>query len=365
MTARYGRFFLPGPTEVLPEILAAQARAMIGHRGPETEALLGAMDLPLKAAFRTRQPVMIAASSATGFMEAAIRNGVRRKALCLVNGAFSQRFADIAAACGTAHVVAKVAMGETFEADQVRQLLRETGADAVTCVHSESSTGALTPVGEIAAAVREFDDVVLLVDGVTSVAGSPVEFDEWGLDLVVAGSQKALALPPGLAFAVASERLIQRARTAPGRGIYFDLAVYYDQIQKRQTPFTPAVSLLFALHAQLARIEAEGGIQARWARHEAMRCRVEQWVAATAGSLGLAMLPREGRRSWTVSCVKLDGPDRTGGAVAKRLEARGFTIAAGYGKLKDSTFRIGHMGDHTVTELDVLLEALAEVLKRG
>ena len=365
MSAPFGKFFLPGPTEVLPEILEAQARPMIGHRGPETEALLAAIDQPLRAIFRTRQPVMIGTCSATGFMEAAIRNGVRKKVLCLVNGAFSQRFADIAQACGTETQVAKVAEGETFEPEQVGALVKESGADAVTMVHSESATGALNPVGELSAVIREFGDVMVMVDGVTSVGGSPVQTDDWKLDFLVTGSQKALALPPGLAFGVASDRMIERAKTNKTRGIYLDLVVYEEQIRKNQTPYTPAVSLFYALHAQVGRIIASGGIEQRWARHDAMRKATEKWAAANAEKLGVSYLPREGRRSWTVSCLKLANPEIGGGALAKRMESRGFTIAPGYGKLKDSTFRIGHMGDHTVPELEAVLGALSEILRRG
>ncbi|MEK7667262.1 MAG: alanine--glyoxylate aminotransferase family protein [Gemmatimonadota bacterium] len=366
MTAPFGRFFLPGPTEVLPEILAAQDRPMMGHRGAGTEALLGAIDPQLRAAFRTREPVLIAAASATGFMEAAIRNGVRKKVLCCVNGAFSKRFATIAAACDKAVHLQEIPLGETAEADQVRKLLKETGADAVTVVHSESATGALAPLAEIAAAVREFDDVMLLVDAVTSLAATPVETDAWGLDFVLTGSQKALALPPGLALGVASARLLERAKTLPGRGIYFDLVPYDAEIRKRQTPYTPALSLLYALDAQLRRIAATGGIEARWARHQAMQQRVERWVAEKGKDLGIDFLPRAGRRSWTVSCITLPaGGELTGGAVAKRMEARGITIGAGYKALKDTTFRIGHMGDHTVEGIEAVLGQLEEVLRRG
>ncbi len=364
-SAPFGKFFLPGPTEVLPEILEAQAKPMIGHRGAATEALLAAIDQPMRSIFRTTRPVIIATMSATGLMEAAIRNGVRAKVLCLVNGAFSQRFADIAAACGTDHHVAKVPEGQTFEADQVRQLLKETGADAVTMVHSESATGALNPVAEISAAAHELGDVMVLVDGVTSVGGSPVETDKWNLDFILTGSQKALALPPGLAFGVASDRMIERAKTIKNRGIYLDLVVHDEQIRKHQTPYTPAVSLIYALHAQVGRIVASGGIEERWARHDAMRTATEQWAAAKGGALGFEYLPKEGRRSWTVSCLKLKNPEPNGGAVAKAMEKQGITIASGYGKLKDSTFRIGHMGDHTMGELKVVLEALEGVLKRG
>jgi predicted phosphoserine aminotransferase len=365
MTAPFGKFFLPGPTEVHPDILQAQARPMIGHRAKETEALLAAIGPRLSACLRTRHPVMISTSSATGLMEAAIRNGVRKKVLCLVNGAFSQRFADIAAACGKEVELAKVDLGGTFEPDQVRELLKRAGADAVTMVHSESATGALNPVAEIAAAVREFPDVMVLVDGVTSAFGSPVEVDAWGLDVLVTGSQKAIALPPGLAFAVASPRLIEKAKTIPGRGIYFDLVVYDEQIRSNQTPYTPAVQLLFALDEQLKRIEASGGIEARWARHDAMRARVERWVEERGGDLGVAFLPKAGRRSWTVSCLRLLHPAPTGSVVSKAVKARGFTIASGYKSLKETTFRIGHMGDHTVAELETVLNALNEVLHRG
>ncbi len=363
MTTPFGRFFLPGPTEVRPEILRAQERPMIGHRGAATEALLGALDAPMKAIFRTTRPVIIAATSATGLMEAAIRNGVRRKVLCLVNGDFSGRFAKIAEACGKEVVRAEVPLGQAFEADQVASLLESSGADAVTAVHSETSTGVLSPVGEIAAVVRARGDVMFLVDAVTSLAGSPVETDAWGLDFVLTGSQKALALPPGLAFAVASERMLERAKSLPARGIYLDLVPYDEQIRKRQTPYTPALSLIYALDAQARRIQEEGGIEARWQRHAAMRERTERWIAGEGGTLGLSYLPKEGRRSWTVSCLKLpEGGKLTGGAVAKKLEAKGFTIGAGYGKLKDGTIRIGHMGDHTVAEVEVLLKALEEVL---
>ncbi len=362
----FGRFFLPGPTEVLPEVLRAQERPMIGHRGAATEALLGSLEAPLQAAFRTTNPVIIAAASATGLMEAAIRNGVRRRVLCLVNGAFSERFAKIAAACGKEVVKGEVPWGEAFEPDHVARLLESSGADAVTIVHSETSTGALSPVGDIAQAVRARPDVLLLVDAVTSLGGSPVETDGWGLDFVLTGSQKALALPPGLAFGVASLRMLERARTLPDRGIYLDLLPYDEQIRKRQTPYTPALSLLYALEAQLARIAAAGGIEARWKRHAAMRERTERWITDCGAALGLSYLPRQGRRSWTVSCLRLpEGGPQTGGAVAKKLEARGFTIGAGYGKLKDATIRIGHMGDHTVAGLEALLAALEEALQRG
>jgi aspartate aminotransferase-like enzyme len=206
---------------------------------------------------------------------------------------------------------------------------------------------------------------MVLVDGVTSVFGSPVETDAWGLDFVLTGSQKALALPPGLAFGVASERMLERAKSLPGRGIYLDLVPYDEQIRKNQTPYTPAVSLFYALHTQLVRMEANGGIEGRWGRHDAMRQAVERWTAKAGKERGLEFLPAAGRRSWTVSCLKLGRPQPTGSEITKAMKAKGFTIASGYKELKETTIRIGHMGDHTVKEVEAVLAALEEVVPRG
>jgi len=353
----FGRFFLPGPTDVHPEVLAAMQRAMIGHRSGAMEQLLAAIEGPLARLFRTSRTVLVGTTSATGFMEMAVRNGVRHRALSLVNGSFSERFANLVRACGKECVRLDVPLGCAVEADMLRDALRRTPVDAVTLVHSETSTGVLQDVEALAAVVREFDDVLLLVDAVTSLAGSPVEPDRWGLDLVLTGSQKALALPPGLALAVASERMQQRARTLPGRGLYFDLVSFTEAMTKHQPTNTPAISLLFALETQLGRIDREGGVEARWRRHEAMRRRVEDW----SEQRGLAYLPREGRRSWTVSCLKMPA-GRSAKQLLTGLKERGWTIGAGYGPLKDSTIRIGHMGDHTVGGLEELLAVLGGLL---
>ncbi|HEX4601379.1 MAG TPA: aminotransferase class V-fold PLP-dependent enzyme [Gemmatimonadales bacterium] len=350
----FGRFFLPGPTDVHPEVLAAMQRPMIGHRSRAMEQLLAGMEAPLARLFRTSRPVLVGTTSATGFMELAVRNGVRRRALSLVNGSFSERFAKLVRTCGKECIPLEVPLGSAVEPDRLRDTLRRTPVDAVTLVHSESSTGVLQDVAALATVVREFDDVLLLVDAVTSLAGSPVETDGWGLDFVLTGSQKALALPPGLALGAASERMLARAQTLPDRGLYFDLVSLRDAMTKHQPTNTPAISLLYALETQLGRIDREGGVEGRWRRHDAMRRRVEAW----SEERGVAYLPRDGQRSWTVSCLRL--PD---GTSAKRivgaLQEAGWTIGAGYGTLKESTIRIGHMGDHTVGEVEELLALLA------
>ena len=244
--AEFGSFFLPGPTEVHPEVLAAMARPMIGHRGPEMSGLLAEVDPMLRRLFGTKRPVYISTSSATGFMEAAIRNLSRRRVLCLVCGAFSERFHDIAERCGRPADRLDVAWGAPNRPEALREALRDADGryDLVTVVHSETSTGVLNPITELAGVTAEFDDVLLAVDGVSSVGGLPIEFDDWGLDFLLTGSQKALALPPGLAFAAASERALERARDVSERSYYFDLLEFERRAADHSTTNTPAVSLL-------------------------------------------------------------------------------------------------------------------------
>lgn len=362
--ASFGRFFLPGPTEVHPEVLAALTRPVIGHRGPEMAELLATIDPPLRRLFGTRRPVHISTSSATGLMEAAIRNLSDRRVLCLVCGAFSARFHAIASRCSQPADRLEVAWGEANRPEQLRAALLEADGryDLVTAVHSETSTGVLNPVAELAAVVADFDGVLFAVDGVTSVGGVPIEFDSWGVDYLLTGSQKALALPPGLAFAAASERALERAALVPARSYYFDMLEFDRRAAAHSTTNTPAVSLLYALRRQLERIEVEG-LERRFDRHARMAGRTREWVDALAAVSGrdFRVLAPEGFRSPTVTAVLL--PDELSGpSVVKGLAERGFTVASGYGRLKERAIRIGHMGDHTVPELEALLAATAEEL---
>ncbi|HSM35411.1 MAG TPA: alanine--glyoxylate aminotransferase family protein [Longimicrobiales bacterium] len=358
----FGRFFLPGPTEVRPEILRAQIGPMVGHRTPDTERIVERLQRGLRGLFGTDRPVYIAPSSATGLMEAAIRNGVRRKVLCLVNGAFSERFAKIARACGLEPVELAVDWGEAHTPEMVAEALDGGGFDAVTVVHCETSTGVLNPVEEIAAVAHEAGDVVVLVDGVTSVAGMEIHADAWGLDFILTGSQKALALPPGLALGVAQPGVLERAAANEARGLYFDFLAFEKNLEQNQTPTTPAVSLLYALSAQLDAIEREG-VGCRAERHRAMASALYGWVEeARSGGIDVSIVAPEGYRSTTVTCLRPPA-GWTGPEVQRALAERGFTIAPGYGRFKDEMFRIGHMGDHTVGELQTLLDALEEVLR--
>jgi predicted phosphoserine aminotransferase len=356
-----GRFFLPGPTEVHPDVLAAQSRPMIPHRGAEMEELIARIQTRLRSLFRTTRPVFIAPCSATGFMEAAVRNGVRKRVLSLVNGAFSERFYQIARSCGLDATAIEVPSGAGHEPELLAEALQLGDYDAVTVVHSETSTGVLNPIAGLAAAAHAFGDVALLVDSVSGIGGAPLETDAWGLDLVLTASQKALAMPPGLALCTAQESVMSRARQSERRGYYFDLLEFEKFILKNQTPTTPAESLLYAMDVQLERIAAEG-LEARWARHAAMASRTWEWAdEMRADGIDVSVLAPRGMRSPTVTCLTL--PDGiTGPEVASKAAERGYTIAPGYGTLRERTIRIGHMGDHTVPELEELLSVLGELL---
>ena len=358
----YGRFFLPGPTEVHPDVLHAQTQAMIGHRGPDIVDLMKSIEPGLQDLFQTSRPVIVSTSSASGLMEAAIRNGVLGgKVLSLVNGAFSSRFAKIAAACGHDVERGEVEWGTVHSPDELDERLRNADYDAVTLSHSETSTGALQDLESIAGVVGNHERTLLLVDSVTGIGGAETHTDEWGLDFILTGSQKAVALPPGLAFGVASEALMVRSALATHKGWYFDLVELMALGVKYQSPATPAVSLLYALQTQMERIAREG-MKARWQRHLDMQGRTFEWVREmNSAGIDLGVFAAEGHRSPTVTCVAMPGGEGAPEAVSRVRDA-GWVIGGGYGKLSNSTFRIGHMGDHTVEELDGLLDVVAGAL---
>lgn len=358
----FGTFFLPGPTEVRPEVLQAMTGPMLPHRGAKFEELFARIQAAMKPIFRTQRPVYVSSSSATGLMEAAIRCARPGPILCLVNGAFSERFANIAQSCGRDATVIGGEWHRPVPFDVVEAALKAKQYAALTVVHSETSTGTLTDIHALAQLAHRYDCAVL-VDSVTGLAGVPVETDAWELDFVLTGSQKALALPPGLAFGVASERFIAEAGQAEGRGMYFDLVEFEQYIHKNQTPNTPALSLLYATAMQGERIVKET-LERRWDRHTAMAEHTHSWVHELRQRVGEAfcVYAPEEARSHTVTAVSVP-PSLSPDAIVKGVASRGFVIGGGYGKLKGSTFRIGHMGDHTMEGLENVLEATAESIE--
>lgn len=358
----FGTFFLPGPTEVRREVLNAMTRPTIFHRGKEFESMFATIQAGLGEIFLTTRPVYVMPASGTGAMEAAARNVAQGKFLSLVNGSFSQRFAEIAESCGHAVTRITVEAGETFDLDAVEDALRAGNYAALTVAHSETSTGVLSDVRSIAQLARKHG-TLSLVDSVSGAGGAELRTDAWGIDFVFSASQKAMALPAGLAFAVASLEYLARAKQAANRGRYFDVADYEKSSATHQTPTTPALALLYALEVQLRNIALEG-IERRWGRHGAMRRATESWVGLTNDRLGLnlSVVAREGARSPTVTAITLPAhiqPKPLVDAVGKR----GYVIGGGHAPVAKTSIRIGHMGDHSLAGLASCLGVVEEALQ--
>jgi aspartate aminotransferase-like enzyme len=361
-TKTFGTFFLPGPTEVRDEVMAAMLQPMIPHRGSAFEQLFERLQRGLRPLFKTDRPVYINSSSATGMMEAGIRCAPPGRILSLVNGAFSERFAHIASMCARDVDRYEVAWGQIHTIPQLEERLSMRKYATITVVHSETSTGALNDVRAISDCAHRHG-AVCLVDSVSGFAGAELHFDEWKLDYLLTGSQKALALPPGLSFGVASPAFIDQANANSARGVYFDLVELDAYARRNQTPSTPALSLFYALEVQLKSIAAEG-IEARWTRHRAMAARTQEWLAKVEDKTGkrLVNIAPLGSQSPTVSTIRLPA-DLPSEAFTAGVAKRGIVVGNGYGKLKSSTFRIGHMGDHTIETVDRCLAACSSVLR--
>jgi len=353
----FGRGFLPGPTDVHPDVLEATLEPMYFTFSQRMQDLIADMQPRLQRMFGTGQTVFISTSAATGLMEASIRNGVRRRVLVVCGGYFGEMFARVAEGCGKEVIRAVVPHGRTLEPDQLAQFLEGPEVDAVALVHSESSTGALAPLAELAAVVRQRPGVLLLVDGVTSVGAMPIEMDTWGVDFLFTGSQKSLALPPGIAIGAASPRFLQRAERITDRGFYLSVTHLLGAARRNFPLTTPALPIYHALHRQLQRIEALG-LPARFARHEAMAAMLHAWVDRHPA---VSLLAGPGRRSPTVSALVLPDGRQASGIVAE-MERRGWLITGGLAPLTERVIRIGHMGDLEPAHLEGLLAELHTVL---
>lgn len=347
--------FVPGPVDVDPEILNAQTQPMLPHRSPEFEALFQRAKEKAQQLFYTQGSLLLFASSGTGLQEAAVRNLARESVLSCVNGAFGSRWYDVALTNGIQADKLEVTWGQAITPEQIVSRLRNNPYEIITLVHNETSTGVRNPIEEIATAVRAVNpNTLLCIDAVSSLGGTKIESDAWGLDMVLTSSQKCLALPPGLALGAVSQRAMARAEQVPNRGWYFDLLRMEKHSLKDSTPATPAISLIYALDAQLDRILSEG-LEKRFARHAAMAERVQSWALER----GFGLFAQDGFRSHTVTTVmnrlELDIPD-----LNRFLLKRGIRIANGYGVLKNVTFRIAHMGETQVEDINTLLTAIDE-----
>lgn len=350
------KLFIPGPVEVRPEILAAMAAPMIGHRMKEYAELHGRAKNKLKVLLETKGKVYFATSSAFGVMEGAIRNLVGKRCANFCNGAFSDKWHDVTLRCGKQADAIRFDWGQPVTPEQVEKTLSTGKYDSMTMIHNETSTGVMSPLPEIAEVMKKFPEVLFIVDTVSSMSALKIPVDELGIDSCIFGVQKAFALPPGLAIFTASEKALQRASTMDGRGYYFDFLEFDANDAKDNTPSTPCISLIYALDSQLDRMFSEG-LEQRWQRHQALADHVRGWVTAR----GFELFPELPFCSKTLTCTRNSrGIDLAG--LKKKLGDAGFAFDDGYGKIKGQTFRIAHMGDMTISDLDELFAAMIAIM---
>ncbi len=356
------KLHIPGPVEVSEKTFKAFCSPMIGHRGQGFKDLYAKIQPQLQTLLSTKQLVYLSTSSAWGVMEGAIRNLVQKKVLNCMCGAFSDKWLDVSKRCGKDAEGLQVAWGSAIRAEAIDQKLATGQFDAVTVIHNETSTGTMSPLAEIAALKKKYPDVMFIVDSVSSMSAVPLKFDELGIDVLLAGTQKAFALPPGLAVFAASPAALAKAATTKDRGYYFDFVEFQKNAEQSMTPSTPSIGHVYALSSKLDEFMAEG-LDNRYARHLKTNRMVRDWAARNEFTL----FPDAGFESVTLTCVnngaKPGGRTTDVAKLQKLMKERGFLIDGGYGKIKGTTFRLSNMGDETEATIAQLIGALDESLK--
>ena len=357
MSDTHIKLFIPGPVEVSEKTFRAMCAPMIGHRGAEFKKLYAGIQPRLQELFGTKRPVFLSTSSAWGVMEGSIRNLTMKKVLNAMCGAFSDKWYDVSQRCGKQAGALQVPWGSPVLPEMVREHLSGGEYDSFTLIHNETSCGLRNPLAEIAAVMKDFPDVMFIVDSVSSFSTQAIPMDELGIDVLLTGSQKALALPPGLALFAVSERAMQRAATMPDRGYYFDFVEFAKNQEQDMTPSTPVIPLINALASKLDDIFTEG-LANRYARHAALNAQVHEWVRAR----GFEFFAPDGYRSLSLTCVKNNREVDVAAWVKRLREKHRFAIDGGYGKIKGKTFRISNMGDETPETIAALLAALDDTI---
>jgi aspartate aminotransferase-like enzyme len=360
LMSKHIKLFIPGPVEVSPDTMAAMSQPMVGHRSKDFQNLYAEIQPHLQALLGTSQQVFLSTSSAWGVMEGSLRNLVSKKVLNCCCGAFSDKWFDVAKKCGKQAEAYQVEWGQPILASEIDRRLATGEFDALTLIHNETSTGVMSPLTEIAALKKKYPDVMFIVDAVSSLSVVPIAFDELGIDVLLAGTQKALALPPGLAVFTVSNAAFERAATIKDRGYYFDFIEFRSNGEKSMTPSTPCISLIYGLRHQLLKFAAEG-LQARNARHSRLNGMVHEWVRKN----GFEFLAPEGYRSVSLTCVKNNREIDVARMNSLLKANHSMIIDGGYGKLKGLTFRISNMGDENDETISTLLAALDDSLAQA
>jgi len=354
----FKKLFIPGPTMVHPDVLAKMATPMIGHRSKDASDLQRGISEKMRRLMYTSGKIVLSTSSGTGLMEGAIRNATAKRAIVFSIGAFGDRWHELAKLNGIEADIHREEDGQPTMPETVDKYLKTGKYDVVTITHNETSVGIMNPIEGISEVIKKYPDVLWLVDCVSSLAGTKIEVDRLGIDICITSSQKALALPPGLAIASISKKAEERFEKVGSRGFYFDLKNLLKYVDKKDYQYssTPSLPHMFALDFQLDRIEKEG-FEARFIRHMEMAEFMIDWA-----NKHFKVFCRPGFESMTVTCIE-NTRNINVGDLNKELGKRGMQISNGYGNLKDKTFRIAHMGELMLSDMEEVTSAIEEILK--
>lgn len=351
------KLFIPGPTEVAPDVLARMATPMIGHRSKDASKLQHEISDKLRTVMQTKNPIVLSTSSGSGLMEGSIRSLTAKRAIVFSVGAFGNRWHKMAEANNVPADKHEAEWGHPTTPEVVDSYLATGKYDVMTITHNETSTGIMNPVEEIADVRRKYPDVLWLLDTVSSMAGVKIDVDALGVDVCITSTQKALALPPGMAIASVSPRALEHGKQVKFRGWYLDILELYKYVDTKDYQYsaTPSLSHMFAMNYQLDRILAEG-LEKRYARHKEMAEYTRAWAKKH-----FALYPEEKYASQTLTTIR----NTTGFSVKglnDGLAGLGMQISNGYGDLKEKTFRIAHMGELTLADVKEVTAAIEKIV---
>ena len=357
MTA-HPKLFIPGPTHVPPHVMKAFSTSQIGHRTPEISELINEIVHKIQRLLYTQNHIYLVSHAATGLWEMGLRNSVRKGVLHASNGAFSSKWSTVSKQCGYITENIEFEWGNGVDVDAVDTMLSTGKFDVFAMVHNETSTGVKSNLDDISNLLKEkYPDVIWLVDAVSSMAGIKIEVDKLGIDYILASTQKAWGLPAGFSMCAISDRMIACSSSIENKGYFLDVQVYETSYAKAQTPSTPSIPHLFGLKKVLEIIDEEG-LENRWQRHKDCAEYVQKWAL----NHGQSLFPEDGCRSETLTCIRNDqGWDIN--AINDELLEKGFRMDRGYGNLRGQAFRIAHMGNVYMNDLQEFLNKFDEVLK--
>lgn len=351
------KLFIPGPIDVSPDVLKQMTKPMIGHRSKDASLLQESISKKLQTIFYTQSEILLSTSSGSGLMEGAIRSCTSKKAAVFSCGAFGDRWHKMAVTNNVKSDLYKVELGRAISPEMVDEVLSTGDYDLIAIQHNETSTGITNSIDEIAKIVKKYKDIVFCVDAVSSAGGSKIPVDEWGIDILITSTHKALGLPPGMAICTFSQKAIDRAEQVEFRGTYFDLLAMYKYLKKKnyQYPSTPSIPLMYAMDYQLDNILKEG-LDNRFKRHEDMAQIVRAWAQKH-----FELFTDKDHLSNTLTVIKNNQNINISQLNSKLIE-QGMQIANGYGDLKEKTFRISHMGDYQIEDIQHLLKTIDQIL---